>query len=188
MVTMDAVTAIVNDHRLLEDLSAQLRTDTADRAALLTEVRARLLAHHRAEQKLLFPAVRAKSGTAGETGAADLSVAEERLAAVAPAAGGMPGGVLEELAQAVRQHASTIESEVLPRLNDLLSTRKREELGRRFDGLRQRELKRSGIDDTLTKEDLYIRAQQAGISGRSSMSKGELARALLMARNPAKKN
>jgi len=187
---MDAVTAIVNDHRLLEELFEQLRTDTTNRAALLAEVRARLLAHHRAEQKHLFPAVRAKPGSTEETRAVDLSVAEERLAAVEPAGNGGPADVVEvveELAQAVRQHARTIESEVLPRLSDALSTRKREELGRRFDGLRVRELKRSGIDDTLTKEDLYIRAQQAGISGRSSMSKGELARALLMARKPAKK-
>lgn len=172
---MDAVTAIVNDHRLLEELFEQLRTDTANRAALLAEVQARLLAHHRAEQKHLFPTVRAKHQAGAEAEIEDLSAISERLAE--------PGGKLDELAQAVRQHAHTVESELLPRLSAAMSTRKREELGRRFDGLRLRELKRAGIDDNLTKEDLYIRAQQAGIAGRSNMSKGELTRALLMARN-----
>jgi hypothetical protein len=64
-----------------------------------------------------------------------------------------------------------------------MSSRRREQLSARFEAHRVRELKRAGIDDTLTKEDLYIKAQKAGIAGRSSMQKGELARALFALRH-----
>ncbi|HEU5471747.1 MAG TPA: hemerythrin domain-containing protein [Actinophytocola sp.] len=202
---MDAVTAIVNDHRLLEELFEQLRADRENRTALLAEVAARLLAHQRAEEKHLYPALRTNRGKAAATHPDDsgLRAAQERFAALAadlhrvqvPATPGSgtghperPAGpqdgfaaALDELVCAVRQHVAAVESEALPTLTANLSTRKREDLGRKFDGLRLRELKRAGIDDTLTKEDLYIRAQKAGIPGRSSMSKGELARALLVA-------
>src|SRR5205823_5342141 len=103
--TMDAVTAVMNDHRVLEDLFEQLRADDEHRVVLLAEVTARLTAHSRAEER-----------------------------------------------------------------------------GSHFEETRSRELRRAGIDDTLTKEDLYIRAQRAGIAGRSGMTKGELIRALLATR------
>jgi hypothetical protein len=46
----DAVTSIKNDHRVLEGLFAELQAGKGDRAALVTEVAARLTAHSRAEE------------------------------------------------------------------------------------------------------------------------------------------
>lgn len=180
---MDAVAAITNDHRLLEELFEQLRTDRENRAALLAEMAARLLAHQRAEEKHLLPAVRANRALIERVRAAaeEMRVTRERFTERLQESAADFAGLLGELVGALRRHIERVEAEVLPALTASLSTRKREELGRRFDGQRLRELKRAGFDDTLTKEDLYIRAQQAGIPGRSSMSKVELARALLVA-------
>ncbi|GGQ71540.1 hypothetical protein [Couchioplanes azureus] len=46
----DAVTAITNDHRLMEQLFARLKAGDGDRRELLAEVEARLRAHARAEE------------------------------------------------------------------------------------------------------------------------------------------
>ena len=179
---MDVVTAVMNDHRVLEDLLAQLFNDPENRPALLVEVRARLLAHARAEEKQIYPAlVRARPDDRAST---RVRVEEHRgaldaLGAVESAGPADFTGRLAELVEAVHAHVRQVERELLPALGQAMSSRKRDQLGRAFESQRHRELKRAGIDDSLTKEDLYIRAQKAGIPGRSSMSKEELARALL---------
>jgi hypothetical protein len=179
---MDVVAAIMNDHRVLQGLFEELRGDVADRMVRIAEVRARLAAHGRAEDRYVYPAVRKLVPGEEHHGADEHRAIEAKLDAVAAATpAGFPAA-LEDLATAVRAHVEDEETRILPKLKAALSYRKRDDLGRRFESARHQELKRAGIDDTLTKEDLYIRAQHAGIPGRSSMSKEELARALLAAK------
>jgi hemerythrin superfamily protein len=185
---MDAVTAVKNDHQLLAGLFEQLRTDRRNRGALLAEVRARLTAHSRAEERYVYPAVRrARPDQATEVahGADEHREAERLLATVESATGDEFDHALAEFVKAVRHHMAEEESQVLPALAGSMSGRQRTALGVKFESNRIRELKRAGIDENLTKEDLYIRAQRAGIAGRSGMSKAELTRALLVAKGRA---
>jgi hemerythrin superfamily protein len=188
---MDVVTAIMNDHRVLEGLFDELKGGDEDRAVLVSEVKARLRAHSRAEERYVYPVlVRIRPSESGDIhhGVGEHREAEARLAELESALDGDFSGALKDFVDAVRQHVKEEESEILPAIKESMSYRKRDELGRRFESHRISELKRAGIDDALTKEDLYIRAQRAGISGRSSMSRGELARALLAARNRSGRN
>jgi hypothetical protein len=177
---MDVATAVRNDHRVLAGLLEQLSADRESRPALLAELHVRLTAHRRAEELRIYPALK----RAGHAHPAP-DDHHERLAAAESATGVDFPAALAELANTIRQHDNTVESDILPALA-ALPARRREELGRRFGDQRIRELRRAGIDDTLTKEDLYIRAQRARIPGRSAMSKGELARALLLVKAAAK--
>jgi hypothetical protein len=179
---MDVVTAIMNDHRVLNGLFEELKNAESDRKVRLAELRARLLAHGRAEERYVYPALKKLVPGEEHHGADEHREAEEKLAAAEAASTEAFPGALAELVAAVRRHVDAEESRVLPALRAAMSYRKRDELGRRFESHRIKELKRAGIDDALTKEDLYIRAQRAGIPGRSSMSKEELARALLAAK------
>jgi hemerythrin superfamily protein len=182
---MDVVTAIMNDHRVLESIFDELRAGDEDRVVLVAEVRARLAAHSRAEERYVYPAlVRARPSGSGAMhhGVEEHREAEEKLATLESATGQDFQLALREFVDAIGQHVAEEESEILPAIKESLSFRKRDELGRRFESHRISELRRAGIDDALTKEDLYIKAQRAGIAGRSSMSRGELARALLAAR------
>lgn len=180
---MDVVTAIMNDHRVLEGLFDELSTGGDDRGVLIAEVRARLLAHSRAEERYVYPVLaKVRQKAEAHHGADEHREAEERLASLEAAPADEFVRALKEFVDAVRQHVEAEESDILPAIKASLSVRKRDELGRKFESHRISELRRAGIDDALTKEDLYIKAQRVGIPGRSSMSRGELARALLAAR------
>ncbi len=196
---MDVVTAIMNDHRLLEGLFKELGSDAEDRAVLVEEVSARLRAHSRAEERYVYPVlakIRPREagtevvGDGGRVGLVHHGVqehrgAEEKLDALRAVTDGDFPSALREFVDAVTHHVAEEESEILPAIKESMSVRKRDELGRRFESSRINELRRAGIDDGLTKEDLYIKAQRAGIAGRSTMSRGELARALLAVRTHA---
>lgn len=185
---MDVVTAIMNDHRVLEGLFDELRTTSEDRAVLVAEVKARLLAHSRAEERYVYPMLtrqHIRPSSEVHHGVEEHREAEEKLAALETATDRDFPQALREFVDAVAHHVAEEESEILPAIRESMSFRKRDELGKRFESNRISELRRAGIDDALTKEDLYIKAQRAGIAGRSTMSRGELARALLAARTQA---
>lgn len=185
---MDVVVAIMNDHRVLEGLFDELKLGQAAREVLVAEVKARLLAHSRAEERYVYPVlVRIRPSESDEVhhGTEEHREAEDKLSALENASDADFPVALKEFVDAVSHHVAEEESEILPAITESMSVRKRDELGRRFESHRITQLRRAGIDDTLTKEDLYIKAQRAGIAGRSSMSRGELARALLATRTLA---
>src|SRR6266542_6356115 len=51
---MDVVTAIMNDHRVLEGLFDELESAEENRSVLVAEVKARLQAHSRAEERYVY--------------------------------------------------------------------------------------------------------------------------------------
>jgi hemerythrin-like domain-containing protein len=178
----------MNDHRVLEGLFDELSSGDEDRAVLVAEVKARLRAHSQAEERHVYPVlakVRPSESDDVHHGVEEHREAEDKLDAL-ESASDFPSA-LKEFVESVRHHIEEEESDILPAIKDAMSFRKRDELGKRFESHRISELKRAGIEDALTKEDLYIRAQRAGIAGRSNMSRGELARALLAARTRSSK-
>lgn len=175
---MDAVTAITNDHRVMEGLFERLTSGQGDKTALVTEVKARLLAHSKAEEEHVYPAlVRNDPGEKGDVhhGVEEHREAEEKLRACEAALGTTRfAEAVTEFVDAVTHHVEEEESDILPALKDAVGAGKLDELGETFEKRRLSELKAAGFDDTLTKDELYKEARDAEVPGRSTMSKGEL--------------
>jgi hypothetical protein len=112
--------------------------------------------------------------------------------------------LLEEFIAAIMHHVEEEEDELLPTLEEAVTPEELEELGRRFAERRAAELADAGVtieihdvvedelDDKpataersadgatidLTKAELYDKAKQQDVEGRSTMDKEELARAV----------
>ena len=182
----DVVTVITNDHRLMEQILRQLESGSGDREALLTECAARLTAHSHAEEQQVYPAIaEIDPSEAGEVfeGADEHHKAEMMLLNLQHID---PDGPefrerLAEFAGAVRRHIEHEESEILPALKRAVDRKRLEQLGTAFERVRLEELKIAGLPsslDRMTREELYELARKANITGRSHMSKDQLAEAL----------
>ncbi len=180
---MDAVTAIKNDHRVMEALFERLKSADEDRAALVAEVKARLLAHSKAEEQHVYPELKRRDPSeAGDVhhGIEEHREAEEKLAALEAADPGTAAfdKALDEFVKAVTHHVEEEESEILPSLKDAVPPTRLDELGTTFEKRRKAELAGFGIDEDVTKDELYEKARQQDIPGRSDMTKDELSDAL----------
>jgi hemerythrin superfamily protein len=200
----DAVTLIMNDHRLLEGLLTQLAADQGDRHALVEEITARLTAHARAEEQEVYPAITQVDPDEKpevdhayeEHMEAEHELAKVRNLIASPHFGDAVTGFIA----AVQHHVEEEENEVLPRLREAVASDELQRLGAAFAQARARELAETGFaapDDAdgnmdtetlvdndadalakATRDELYEMAKEADIAGRSSMNKEELAKAL----------
>ena len=203
----DAVTLIMNDHRVMEQLFEMLKDPRSDRPALVAEVVARLSAHSWAEEEKVYPALlKADPAEEGQVyhGVEEHHEATEllhKLQATDPTSAQFDS-VLEQFVEAVTHHVEEEESEILPELSESIDEAKLVELGRAFEERRLEVLAAHGITDqavgaggaaaqlsrgeragrgdvsALTREELYEKAKEADIPGRSQMSKDELAKAV----------
>jgi hemerythrin superfamily protein len=199
----DAVTLIMNDHRLMEQLFERLKSDDGDRRALLAETAARLAAHSHAEEQKVYPALaKAAPGELGDVEHAveehhDADVLLHRLQGMEPADPAF-NMVLEKFVKAVLKHVQEEESQLLPALQEAVDPQTLEALGAAFEEVRAHELEVAGMGraatggsdpapnrqaqernpDDMSRDELYAQAKEAGIAGRSNMTKAELARAL----------
>jgi hemerythrin superfamily protein len=200
----DAVTLITNDHRLLEGLFAQLAADQGDRHALVEEITARLSAHARAEEQQVYPAI--SQAAPDDDQKVDHAYhehreAEHELTKVRNLiASPHFGDAVAAFIAAVKHHVEEEETEVLPRLRQIVDADELQRLGAAFAQARARELAKAGLAapndgdgdaetdapvdddpahvDNATRDELYEMAKKADIAGRSSMNKEELAEAL----------
>jgi hemerythrin superfamily protein len=186
----DVVHLITRDHRALEALFEQLRTDKGSREDVLEEVAAMLTAHSRAEEDEVYPVLaRREPSMKGEVhhGTEEHHQAAEllhQLEASDPKSAEFDA-LLEEFVQAVMHHVEEEENELLPTLEESVSPEELEELGRRFAERRRQELADAGMDVEiidvdpesaaasgggesidLTKAELYDKAKQQGVEGR----------------------
>jgi len=195
-MAMDVVTLIKNDHRLFETLFDRLKSGRGDRQAMLIEVAARLAAHSHAEEMKVYPTlveVRPGERREVEHGAEEHHEAEQmlhRLMAMEPNDPEFESG-LAQFVEVVERHVKEEETELLPALQQAVDAAKLEELGRAFEEVRNRELAIAGISgkstmdneeagraDEMSRAELYEKAKEAGIPGRSHMTKEELSQAL----------
>lgn len=200
---MDAIRIIKQDHRktetLFEQFEALVGLPGDGRTRLIEEICQDLIVHTAVEEELLYPDARRildseivdhaerehdeADNLIRQVQACDpRSVEVERL--------------MMELKRSVLHHVEEEESSFLPRMEDACDTETLESLGTRIAARKeqletaQRPIEHAassmvsgdGASDgsliDLTKEELYAKAQQADIPGRSKMTKSELADAL----------
>ncbi|MEV1290163.1 hemerythrin domain-containing protein [Micromonospora sp. NPDC049679] len=150
----DAVTLIRADHHILTGLLEQLRDTSNDRTALLEQVAARLIAHDRAEEQEIYPAIVAVAPA--EFDEVQFGIEEHReterklrvLQALDPATAEFTPA-LRELIDAVGQHVYEEEESMLPELARLLDPAGLRELGAAYQRRRLAELRARGVDDEM---------------------------------------
>ena len=190
----DAVTLIKNDHRLMRELFAQLKGGGEDRRALVAEVEARLSAHARAEETEVYPIIAKSAGEKSEVehGTYEHLEAEHKLRKVRNLIDSPHfAQALEEFVAAVDHHIQEEESELLPALEKATDKKTLDRLGAAFEQARLDELSTSGYEQApestpagtddladATRDELYEKAQEASIPGRSHMKKEDLIQAL----------
>ena len=144
---MDAISLLKDDHRKVEKLFAQIKDkkDAADRERLFTEIKTELTVHTEIEEKLFYPAV-LDAKVAHELVVesfeehkqvkmvlADLDQADKSTE-------NWIGG-LTVLMEDVQHHVEEEETELFPRVKkEILSEQELEDLGKRMQELKTREL------------------------------------------------
>jgi hemerythrin-like domain-containing protein len=193
MADTDITQLIEQDHREVERMFQQLLGGEAtDRAAVATQLCTELKVHTQCEEVVAYPVMR-KAVPSGdqrideaikEHDEAETLIARlEQLDVDDPAF----ESTLLELQAAVQHHVQEEESDVLPPFRTYTSDDRRAELGRKWQEQKQattqaenaavRGEATSDLTDA-TKQELYDRAKEADIPGRSKMNKDELAQAL----------
>jgi hemerythrin superfamily protein len=171
----DVVDLIVQDHRELQRMFEELRSDPSKRRALAPVMSTLLFAHSRAEESEVYPRARAAGGeddvehSQEEHLQADQLA--ERLTSLDPGSGEF-GDVLEQLIDAVTHHLEEEEDSVLPHLRERMGADELANLGERFLAARAEHL--GDQPDDMTKEQLEQQARNIDLEGASSMSKSEL--------------
>ena len=140
----DAVTLIMNDHRIMEQLFDRLRSGPGDRQVLLDEIAARLTAHSHAEELRVYPSLPAEVAHHG----ADEHHEAERMLHDLQRMGPDDDGFtdrLEDFIAAVGHHVEEEETSMLPALRESVDQVRLRELGAAFEEVRLAELAVAGI-------------------------------------------
>jgi hemerythrin superfamily protein len=146
----DAITLIMNDHRLMEQLFERLKSGEGDRRVLLAETAAHLAAHSHAEEEKVYPVL--AETVPAEFGDVEQAIQEHHEADVLlhrlqsmDADDPAFTVVLEKFIGTVLHHVEQEESELLPALREAVDRRTLEELGAAFAEVRAHELEVAGM-------------------------------------------
>jgi len=173
------VTLIKEDHQKLESVFKKLeKAEPTEIPDLLRQVQELLVPHSRAEEQVVYPAI--KSMVPDESSDVDDGLEEhhhveqtlQELLASDPGAPGVDGLIAAMIGE-VRHHVEEEEQDLLPVLSEKADDEEREELGTRF-----AEETGNGLAVAATKEELYEEARHQDVPGRSTMTKDELAEAV----------
>jgi hemerythrin superfamily protein len=171
---------IMNDHREVERMFAQLTDDPSTRPTLLPVLTTLLVAHSRAEESEVYTVARDEAGIADdvEHSQEEHLEADQLLKKLAETSPDSPGfdSALAELVKAVTHHIEEEEEKVLPGLAEGLDEKRLLEVGEAFASTRAERLGDQPEDMRVI--DLRQQAQNAGIEGASTMNKAELEREL----------
>ncbi|EKX60030.1 hemerythrin HHE cation-binding protein [Streptomyces ipomoeae] len=189
----DLIAMVTTDHRELQRLFDMMKSDKSSRPLALPLAVAMLEAHSEAEEDRVYPAVAREAGEKEEAEHA----AEEHHQAESLGRHLLEmdweseefDRALEEWVGAVVHHIEEEENEILPALGEAVGDDRLRALGLEFAARRSRKLAgrpleaAGGDTDTErqpeaeggTREELYEKARELGVEGRSSMNKEELA-------------
>jgi hemerythrin superfamily protein len=178
----DIVSVIKEQHRLVDRLLEQAAEEGADTAALIRQVADHLLPHSEAEESFVYPTIRTKSEDAGDEvkdGIEEHHHIEDMLRTLLEQEPGDPGydGTLAALTAELRHHVEEEEEDLLPVLQASSSAEELERLGERFEQATtgSGDGGSGGADSGgETKAELYEKAKEQDVGGRSTMTKEEL--------------
>jgi iron-sulfur cluster repair protein YtfE (RIC family) len=182
---MDPTKLLEADHRKVEDLFERISdADESARQPLIDELATSLRAHMQLEEEVLYPAMEPVTGAESvQEGVTEHELARKALREMLALAPAQPGfeAALDAVKAGVSHHVEDEEGEVFPKL--------RKEGGGVLDAVRPRVLAMraqlglpadaSALAESSTKAELVQDAKSAGVEGYSSMTKEQLAEAIL---------
>jgi hemerythrin superfamily protein len=179
-VGTNVVDLIMQDHREVERLFDELQSHPEKRPLLVPALTSLLTAHSRAEESEVYPVASDEAGEADEVAHSQEEHAEAeqllaRLAEADPQSSAFDA-ILAEVVEAVTHHVEEEETTVLPGMRQKLDQGRLEELGQAFAASRAQHMGDQPGD--ATREELMIQAQNAGVTGASSMTKDQLEKEL----------
>jgi hemerythrin-like domain-containing protein len=182
---MDVTKVLEADHRQVEDLFEKIeKADAPERGPLIDKLATSLRAHMELEEQVMYPAMRPVVGDEevqeGTTEHTLVRKALDDMIRLAPDEPGF-GAALDAAKAGVKHHVEDEEDEVFPKLRkngkpvlDEMATpfmRARVQLGLPIEA--------DALSAASTKDELVAEAKNAGVDGASSMTKDELAGALV---------
>jgi hemerythrin superfamily protein len=182
---VDVTKLLEADHRQVEQLFGKIeRADGPARMPLIDQLATSLRAHMELEEKVVYPAIEPVVGHEPvEEGNKEHELARKSLDEMIGLASDGPGfgAALDAVKASVTHHVEDEEGEVFPKVRrqgtevlDEIATpfmKKRVELGMPMDA--------GALAKASTKDELLGEAKQAGVDGASSMTKDQLAKALV---------
>jgi hemerythrin superfamily protein len=190
----DVVDLIKAQHRQVDDLLEKAQAEGAEVPGLLRQVSNLLLPHSQAEESFVYPAIRElDSSEADEVhdGVAEHHHIEQLLRELLSEDSDTPGfdGKLAAMVAELRHHVEEEEQDLLPILTEKASDEERERMGARFaaetgsgeTGSGEAGSGEAGSGEAgndATRDELYEKAKEQDVPGRSKMSKEELADAV----------
>ncbi len=172
----DAVSLLEQDHRKVEKLFAEFE-QTGNRSVAM-QICQELEVHTTLEEEIVYPVLRDKvDRKMAEEAQREHDEADQLIRKIKDASGAALQQLVGKLKEAIEHHVDEEENEVFPKMKEVLGG----ELNRMGEKIQQRKpALLGGVAELLdlTKEELYEKAQEADIPGRSSMTKEELAEAL----------
>jgi len=178
----DVFTMLRNDHRQVEGLLGRLGESKPgpERDTLILELTTALTLHMQFEEQELYPFVVDVDEEMAEEASIEHRLAREALGKLADlsSAPGF-GAAVDMLTGGIGHHVEDEETGMFPRLREACDSATMESLAETL----QRMKADAGIPpfdpDTASKEELLELARDAGIDGRSHMTKDELKQALV---------
>ena len=140
------ITLIKDDHKTLESVFKQLeKAEPGDIPGLLRQVAELLIPHSKAEEQVVYPAIKATvpdEGTDVDDGLAEHHHVEETLQGLLDADPETPGvdGLIAAMIGEVRHHVEEEEQEILPAFAEAASNQQLSDLGDRFTAAKEQAL------------------------------------------------
>jgi len=139
------VTLIKEDHRKLEAVFKQLEKEPEDVRGLLQQVAELLIPHSKAEERVVYPAIKATAPDEGEDvddGIAEHHHVEEVLQELLSGDPEAPGadGLIAAMIGEVRHHVEEEEQDILPKFAEAASNDQLSSLGEQFTAAKEEAL------------------------------------------------
>jgi RND superfamily putative drug exporter len=187
--TMDALELLTSDHNEVRRLAGEFQqsAEAQRKLQLVRQMAQELELHTTIEEEVFYPAVRKEGGELAklvEEGVEEHNQVDELLAQLADMTAEDPDfeATANDLIASVEHHAGEEEREWWPKLRQRWDTAKRERLGQELEAAKTGQPMPSDgqrdVDLDLTKAELYEKAKELDIDGRSKMNKEELAEAV----------
>ena len=185
---MDALELLTSDHNEVRRLAGDFvqSAEATHKLQLVRQMAKELELHTTIEEDIFYPAARREGGEIAELveeGIEEHGEVDELLAQLADMTAADPDfeATAQQLIAAVEHHASEEEQEMFPKLRQRWDAGKLQRLGEELAAAKSGEpvVRSEDADVTsMTKAELYEKAKELDIEGRSKMNKDELAEAV----------